>query len=130
MRVLISLVALLTVATAACGGDADIENVEWQLVSISGTEVPPDVVPTLLLANGTVAGLAGCNTFTGPYELSGDDLSFGQLATTRMACVPGIDEVEQAYVAALPEVSSAARDGDSLELSDADGNVLLAFETP
>src|SRR5471032_802817 len=31
-------------------------------------------------------GFSGCNRFTGTYDLAGGELSFGPLASTRMAC--------------------------------------------
>ena len=37
---------------------------------------------------GRVSGSGGCNRLAGTYTASGEQLAFGPLATTRMACLP------------------------------------------
>jgi heat shock protein HslJ len=131
---LLTGIALITVSAlaTACGDDggASIEGTEWVLATIDGEGLPESVAPTLLLADGTASGNAGCNQFTGGYTLDGDQLTFGPLATTRMACVPEVDEIEQAYLARLSSVADAATTDDGLELSDADGEVVLTYVGP
>jgi heat shock protein HslJ len=47
----------------------------------------PNVKATLAFPEaGRVAGNASCNRFTGSAEISGDTITFGMLASTRMAC--------------------------------------------
>jgi heat shock protein HslJ len=42
--------------------------------------------PTLEFANGRASGFDGCNRWSANYSQSGDDLRFGAIASTRMAC--------------------------------------------
>lgn len=74
-----------------------------------------------------VAGSGGCNRLTGSYKLSGDRLTFSQMALTMMACVQGM-ETEQTFKQALSKVSQWKIAGQQLELSDADGNAIASFE--
>lgn len=109
-------------------GAAAIVGPEWTLVELDGRPVAPDAsgrAPTLLLtADGTRAsGFAGCNRMTGRYELSGDSLRLGPVATTRMACPPPMMQTEQAYTAALAATRRYRVRGTTLELLDGDGKV-------
>ncbi|KLU22093.1 heat-shock protein [Caballeronia mineralivorans PML1(12)] len=51
-------------------------------------------------------GFSGCNRFTGTYDLSGGKLSFGPLASTRMACAPGPGStLEQPFLQGLADIA-------------------------
>ena len=81
---------------------------DWLLAALGDRSNPMgngDRPLTLRLESATTraSGFAGCNRFSGPYTLGADSLSFGALASTKMACAQGND-VEVAYLAALAEV--------------------------
>lgn len=81
--------------------------------------------PTLQIASdGSVTGSTGCNTFTGTAQISGDTVTFGPLATTRMACAADVAEVERAVLTALDGSTTATVDSDRLRLMNANGNGL------
>lgn len=119
--------ALLALA-AGCGGDDKggpaLEGTAWTLAS--GVETTADAVPTLTLADGQASGFAGCNTYTGSYELDGDSITFGPLASTKMACEEAKMATENAYLPALQSADAWAIDGDELVLS-AGGTEVLRF---
>jgi heat shock protein HslJ len=108
-----------------------LEGTEWVLDTVAagdavssalaGTEV------TLTLEGGAASGTAGCNRFSGGYTLDGGSLSFGPLATTKMACPDDVMDQEQAVLAALEGVAGWAVEGDRLSLADADGGLLLGY---
>jgi heat shock protein HslJ len=86
-----------------------------------GVEGPPSL---LLKSEGKLAqGSGGCNRFTGSYELEGDSLKFGPIASTRMFCEEVMDQ-EQAYLQVLTETTGYKVSGNSLELYK--GDELLA----
>jgi putative lipoprotein len=72
-----------------------------------------------------VAGSGACNRFSGAVTLSGASIAFGPLASTRMACEPAVMDQEQRFFAALAAARGLRHDEESLELSDADGRVLV-----
>jgi heat shock protein HslJ len=50
-------------------------------------------------------GFSGCNRFTGTYDLAGGELSFGPLASTRMACAAGPGSaLEQPFLQGLADI--------------------------
>lgn len=71
-------------------------------------------LPNLTLAeDGKLTGTDGCNRLMGSWEADGADVTFGQVATTMMAC--------QDVDTWLSGLSTATVDGDVLRVSDADG---------
>lgn len=133
------IVALAAFWTAGCGSPSEaepggrLEGVTWRLASLqreagSLEPVPDDVLVDARFEEGRVGGTSGCNSYSGPYTLSGSDLSFGDLASTAMACEARVMDVEEAYLGSLRKVAGWAVDGATLSLRDGAGNVLLTYE--
>lgn len=97
-----------------------LEGTRWELVELNGTAVAigaeQDTVHFLLnAADSLVNGNAGCNNFFGRYFRKGaDELTFGNLGSTMMAC-PDMS-TEQALHAALAKVDHFKLEGGSLTL--------------
>lgn len=90
--------------------------------------VLPDTEVTAQFEAGEIGGSAGCNRYFGSYEVDGDKLSIGPLASTEMYCHP--DEVmdqEMAYLAALGSAASYKTEDDRLEIADSPGQTVLVF---
>ena len=108
-----------------------LTDVAWQLVTLDGLEAGQGAggqPATLLLgADHRASGFAGCNRFSGTYELAGDQLSFGPLAMTRMACTEGMD-LEQRFSKVLQATKNYRVSATGLELMD--GEKLLAHLVP
>jgi uncharacterized lipoprotein YbaY/heat shock protein HslJ/uncharacterized lipoprotein NlpE involved in copper resistance len=107
----------------------------WVLTALNGKPVtvaakPVPREPSLVLhtEQQRVAGSTGCNRLSGSYTLKGNELSFGTLAGTMMACVEGM-EMETAFLEALAQVRRWRIAGIHLELMDAGGAVLARFES-
>jgi heat shock protein HslJ len=79
-------------------------------------------------ADGTLSGSAGCNSYTGRYEVTGNQVRFPTaFASTRKMCVnPGVMEQEQAFLKALSGSTTGHIDGKKLELRDAGGALQIA----
>ncbi len=89
-------------------GAVPLEKTEWKLVRLGDAKVKGDDLrrqPQLVFDPAThrVGGSGGCNQITGGYELKGEKLTFGQMASTMMACANGM-ETEQSFLKALGEV--------------------------
>jgi heat shock protein HslJ len=121
--------------TPLAGGtvaNATLENTSWKLTRLGDSSVhaPSKKREAYFLldpANHRVSGSGGCNRLMGTYEVKGDELKFGRMASTMMACPDGM-ETEQAFLKSLGQVSKWKISGHSLELSDSDGKVLAHFE--
>jgi heat shock protein HslJ len=80
--------------------------------------------------DGTVAGSAGCNRFTGSFTVAEQTLSFSPLATTRMTCMAeGIVEQEQAFLAALASVATWEIRGHRAQLRASDGALAVDLQS-
>lgn len=87
-----------------------IVNTEWAVEEINGKAAIG--YPALVLTlgdNGRVTGFAGCNRFSGAYQLVDDTLHFPQpMIATRMACTsPTMTEQEQRYTSLLLNMTNA-----------------------
>lgn len=99
-------------------------NTYWKLIEIDGAviethEKQREVHILMEQEDNRARGFAGCNNFFGNYELDGNAVKFGQLASTMAAC-PYLDE-ETALFRALEKVGEYEILGESLELRGGDG---------
>lgn len=80
-------------------------------------------------ANGALSGSGGCNRLSGSYTATDGRISFGDIASSAMACATpeGIMEQEAATLAALGSAATYAIEGEMLELRTADGALALQF---
>jgi heat shock protein HslJ len=76
---------------------------EWILQDLAGTPAVADSKATLAFPEmGRAAGNASCNRFTGSVEIGSGTIKFGQLASTRMACMnETVNAQETNYLKAL-----------------------------
>lgn len=90
-----------------CGGDPEslIEG-SWTVFDIGGAPVPEGAdVSMTFVRGGELGGRAACNRFTSSYRLTGEGLSFGPAAATRMACANALMQLESTFLSVLPRVT-------------------------
>lgn len=109
-----------------------VENTHWRLVEVAGQAIAapgerPEPHIVLFGDEKQAQGFGGCNRMRGPYESDGENLKFGPLASTKMACdYPG--NPEDAFMSALAIARRARVVGNQLELYDEAGSLLAKFE--
>ena len=107
-------------------------SVSWQIAEIAGVEaVDPDTARLSVDATGRVSATVGCNIIAGGARIDGADLRLGPMMSTRRACPPPLDAIEQKLAAALEVTRSDAITGGDVRLTDGDGAptvYLTAFE--
>ncbi|MCP4303757.1 MAG: META domain-containing protein [bacterium] len=125
----VGFLAILAVALTATD---DIEGETWvaeELVidgamtaPISGTEL------TASFEDGSVNGIAGCNSFFASYEVDGSSVTVGPAGATMAFCATpeGIMEQETTYLTLISTADSFTREGDRLELMEGD-NILISY---
>jgi heat shock protein HslJ len=131
---------LAVIGWAACTGqppagaaraDSPLRGTHWTLVRLGDTPVEPTdrQAPYLEFATDElrVAGSGGCNRVMGAFELDGDELHLGRLASTMMACDTGMEQ-EQRFLKSLEKVERYRIAGGQLELLDVDGALVARFE--
>ena len=101
----------------ATDGIASLSGTAWLLEDLGGTGVVDRVRATIEFGeDGSVAGSASCNRFTGSASIRGDSIALGPLATTRRACPEAVRSQEQRYLAALDTAHRWRIDGAFLEV--------------
>lgn len=122
--------ALLLIALAI-NADDGLDGTSWfvdeLVVDGSATAPVEGSTITATFKDDGVAGIASCNNYFGSYSVDGDEITFGPIGTTLMACIPEYAAQETAYLAALEAANRYEVDGDSLTLFDGD-TVLVRYE--
>jgi copper homeostasis protein (lipoprotein) len=109
----------------------ELAGTRWALVQVFGKSaiVSGDAREPFIALQSTdarIVGYAGCNRIAGRYELSGEQLRFSQIASTRMAC-PEM-AVEDALLKALDATVRWNISGDNLQLLGQDGAAVARFK--
>lgn len=102
----------------------------WLAEDISGGGVIDFLQTTLeITADGKVSGNGGCNRFSGSATIDGNKVTFGDLASTMMACTEAAMDQEHKFHAALADARTYRVDAEQrkLFLSDAAGKVVAQF---
>ncbi len=125
-----SLLAVLTVLAAACGGagagGGQIEpDGPWLLSSGTSGGNPIQLIdshPVTLVVDGSrISGTAACNGYGGNWSLNGSAVTISEVAQTEMACEPmETMDLERTFLEALTKVDTAAIVDDQLVLTGSD----------
>jgi heat shock protein HslJ len=108
-------------------GTEEIKNKRWVLMSMPGrdsvrTETGKDVFLSLDNSNNNFNGQAPCNHYFGKYNLDGNNISFGEIGATRMAC-DNLD-IEYEYFEQLKKINKYKIKNDILFLYRNDEKLL------
>jgi putative lipoprotein len=111
--------------------DVSLTDTYWKLTQIDSEPATlgaggREVHMVLTSEGARLRGFSGCNRFTGSYELGGRRLRFGQLASTRMACVEGMEQ-EQRFLTLLAGAVRYIITGNVMSLYDGGGQLILRF---
>jgi hypothetical protein len=78
------------------GADDPLEGGEWVLVGYGPEraliELPAGVLVTISFADDGLRGSAGCNSYFGGYQVSGDAIEVGPVGSTEMWCEGALDD--------------------------------------
>ncbi len=110
------------------------ELTRWNLPPNSNGEVRTRQIPQgdasnpiqlIFDANGQrVSGSTGCNKFTAQLDEDSRGFTFTKIASTKMACTPQRNELENDFLYELNDYRSIVRNGDQLLMIGADREVL------
>lgn len=139
-RACVTLIALTAIAASAvaCGGDASpapLVNVggTWTVVTIAGQPVgavsPPQVQFT---PDGHIVGSSFCNDFTGPVQISGNQITVGQLDHKQTNCPGPVIQLDTLFVTTLRSAERIAGGlgTGQLILSGPAGDIVFAQPGP
>jgi heat shock protein HslJ len=90
------------------------------------TSVPnPNQYTLVFNADGTINGIADCNSFTGTYSQT-NGMTIKITSMTRAACPEG--SLDQEYIQLLNSVAAGGPDGGKLALETAGGAQRMLFQ--
>ena len=128
----ILLVVFTVTAFIACSGanqlstnPADIQG-DWQLSSMNGNQVQMSESYTVSFnTDGTVAGKADCNYFTGQYNAGEEgSVSMNSVSTTKVKC--GSNSMSDSYLNAVSGSDSfQVRGSNTLTLNTGSGELVF-----
>jgi putative lipoprotein len=123
---------LIGILVSACSAKDSSESLlgAWKLVSYGAAGSPTPVVADAEAGltfneDGTVTGNSGCNGFGGDYTVEGDQVTFGQVASTLMACDDARMAQEDAVHKVLTETATYQIAGDTLTITNNDMVLIL-----
>lgn len=110
---------------------APLTNTYWKLVAMHGDEVDvpkgEEGEPHMIFRDdGKVNGFSGCNRFVGEYTVTGANLLFDSMASTRMECPD--DSYESVLYDIFSDTAGVFLEGKVLKLLDEQGQALARFE--
>jgi heat shock protein HslJ len=113
----------------------DLAGTNWEVTGYNNGKqaVISALTGTTLTASfgkdGNLAGNSGCNNFSGPYKINGDQIMIGPLASTMKMCSDpaGVMEQEAQYLAALQSAANYQIEGNVLQLRTKDDALAVLF---
>lgn len=136
MKILVMLLLSSMIGLASCSYGSSIEDTGWVLQSygefgnlkdvLTDTEITAEFVSS----EGTVEGSAGCNSYSGSYEVKNSQLSIpGPIAATEMYCMEpeGVMEQERQYLEILQAAKSYSVEDGELQINC--GGQVLVYTT-
>ena len=110
---------------------AELLGTAWRLTEANGQDTPASAEMRLAFPRARVlTGTAGCVSYYGIYDASGNDLLVSKSSANYDACAEGenLEGVEAAYSEYFSTLNDFWLDGESLSPYTRQGNVLL-FES-
>jgi len=128
---LILLIIGLTVSACAPKEDSKTLVGSWRLTAYGPVDSPTPAVPDAEAflsfgADGTLTGSTGCNQIGGDYQIEGDQIIFGQIASTLIACPDLQMAQEETMLQVLTDTGSFKIEGNILTITNNDK--VLVFE--
>ncbi len=107
----------------------------WQLLSFNNgqggmeSNLATERITARFTEDGQLSGNAGCNHYATSYQIDGEKLTVGKIASTQMFCndPEGVMETENVYLKNLANAASFRIEGDRLTIFDSEGKKLLVF---
>ncbi len=125
----------VTVNVTPAAPQNPLSGTAWQAVNFNNGQnavVTPIEGTNLTLrfeSGNQLSGNSGCNTFSGGYSVSGNNISIGALGGTQMMCadIDGVMDQEGQFQAALQSARTFRFDGNRLELRTAGDSIAVIF---
>lgn len=101
----------------------NLEGIQWQLIELDGAALAPlpgGRQPSIRFDadKKSASGYNGCNNYFGEYDLQGQSLKFGPIASTRRACPKADSAIELKFMTVLEKTNGWEIKDGTLTLFD------------
>lgn len=125
------LIICLTVGACASREDSRPLVGTWRLTAYGPVDSPTPTVPDAEAflgfgADGTLTGSSGCNELGGEYQVEGDQIIFGEIVSTLIACPDLLMAQEDIMHQVLTDTASFNIEGNTLTIIN--NEMVLVFE--
>lgn len=131
-RIILPILYAISVLAGCATTDISIESTRWYLLEIEGdsdiriiNEKEPFI--EFDLESSKVGGNASCNNFFTDYTIDEEEITFGMVATTLMAC-PDETRQEHRFLQALSRIDSFRIEENRLYLYEGEEPIMI-FES-
>jgi putative lipoprotein len=135
--IVLSITALPVLAacagqSAGAGGFGALSGTSWKLASYGSASSPTaaaaDIDTNLTFAaDGTLGGNLGCNSMGGDYTVRNQNIVFGSVYSTEMACDEPRMAQESQALQVLQGTTAFKIEGNTLTITSSDGQNVLTF---
>ena len=132
MKKYLILLFVLSLAISACAAGDPSEALigTWTLTSYGPADAPVPAIEDsgaqlIFNEDGTLGGNSGCNGFGGDYTVEGNEITFGEIVSTLMACEDPRMEQEEAVHQVLTDTATFEINGNTLTLTNNDMVLVL-----
>ena len=128
------MITILMFVIAACGGGNSNSIVgAWELVSYgsASSQTPVSIYTNTLVdfsSQGELTGNVGCNSFGGDYKVKADEITFGAIISTMMACEDPINTQEASVLKTFTKTATYTLDGNTLTITAGDGDSVVILK--
>jgi heat shock protein HslJ len=128
--------SLAVVVQAQTGMSTDqrvLTGIDWRLLSLGPAGAERGVIAgtTVTLKfgeDGRASGSTGCNSYSGTYQVRGDNISFSRLVSTRRACLDqNANQQEQRFLSSLEAANRFRLASNRLTILSERGRNVLNF---
>jgi heat shock protein HslJ len=134
-HILIVLIICLTLSLSACSSAtnlAALTNSSWVLesygpVSSTGKALADTKTSLIFKNNGSLSGNVGCNSFGGNFRVNENQLIFGPMMSTMMACPEQIMQQEGAVLKVFNGTTKFNISSNALTITSSDGQSSATF---
>jgi heat shock protein HslJ len=117
-KILMLTMAIVAICSAATAQRPDkLSTEQWRLIEVNGVRATNTKAFIEINNNrNRFTGNAGCNQIFGGVSVTGRQIRFTKIGTTRMACTGAANRIERDVVNTLPRVTRYEQVGDKLLL--------------
>ncbi|MFK5981810.1 MAG: META domain-containing protein [Flavobacteriaceae bacterium] len=124
---------ILIIAFSSCNGTkkaskkttAEMVSGKYEIRSVEGASNLYNMFFEIDTSEKRISGKTDCNTFSGNYEVTGDEVTFSPFISTKMYCEEHVMNVEASIFKAFSNTKKFTFDNNMLTLINKDGSISM-----